>query len=139
MDKKLYIVPCKNTPITSLKVLIDSLYRTCNTLVRRSYARPTFKDPECTKVECIAERRSFEDLLALARTYFPETKETDLMSVLIELGMKYYECSDIGKIVFHYAGTYYVSDGFDNSNINDCRLVDNTYIPSELQKIYEEI
>lgn len=64
----------------------------------------TYKDEECTDTQCGRARRSFEDLLEISRTYFPETTEIELAKTLQELGNKYNLiatfCGDINKIVF---------------------------------------
>lgn len=139
MKRELYIKPCLNTPITSVKVLIDSLYRNSDNNNRRNYARSTFKDPECTMPECCAGRRSFEDLLCLARTYFPKTTEVELMTVLKELEIKFYFCYDIKKMVFHYQGTESVSkSGFEEWAFRDDHIVKGSYTPTQLGEIYQK-
>lgn len=45
-------------------------------------------------------RRSFSDLLEIARTYFPDTTEKQLMMAMKEMGCYAMFCSDINKISF---------------------------------------
>jgi hypothetical protein len=141
-ERKLYIIPCHHTPITSLTVLIRSLYSNPDGS-HRSYARPTYKDTGCSIIECKAERRSFEDLLCLAQTYFPETTEVQLMSVLKELNLRYYFCSDIRKLVFHYKGDFYLSGNSFRSHFNQNGAFrcykEGTYTPQMLSDIYEQL
>ena len=64
----------------------------------------TYNDKECKDIECGRARRSFEDLLEISRTYFPETTEIELAKTLQELGNKHNLiasfCGDINKLVF---------------------------------------
>jgi len=98
----------------------------------------TYFDKECTQIQCSASRRSFEDLLSLCKTYFPETTEKDLMKTLIDMGMRYYRCGGIGKIVFHYRGDYLVKDGF-SIGLDNLGYVEETYLPKRLREIHEEV
>ena len=61
------------------------------------YASPTYFDRELTKLECNAHRRSFEDLLVIAKTYFPKTTKTQLMWALKRINIKFYHCNGIKK------------------------------------------
>lgn len=61
----------------------------------------TFLDIECNKLEDKQRRRSFDDLLVVARTYFPETTEEELAQVLTKIPkMRALFCRDIEKVVF---------------------------------------
>lgn len=70
----------------------------------------TYFDPECTKEECHCARRSFEDLLAICKTYFPRTTKKHLARLLYnlwltkKLNIATSFCPDIGAVVFrlHY-------------------------------------
>ena len=96
MDKKIYIN--NGNKQNSLKDLIDLLYS--GELGRTILASETYSDEACTVKECRPARRSFEDLLRIAKTYFPDTDEKDLMSTLKELEMRFWFCGDIEKFVF---------------------------------------
>ena len=65
----------------------------------------TYKDAECTIRECHSARRSFEDLLEISQTYFPETPEAELAKILLVLktsdfNMRCLYCINIHKWVF---------------------------------------
>ena len=65
------------------------------------YFQFTYLDHECTKEEDRQRRRSFDDLLVIARTYFPETTEEELAQVLTKTPrMRALFCRDIQKVVF---------------------------------------
>lgn len=100
----------------------------------------TYSDPECTIIQCSAYRRSFEDLLAIAKTYFPSTTEVRLMNVLKKMlngQLKFYRCSSIKKIVFHKSGSFSLdTDNF--SGYNDLPFCKSTYTPSQLSEIYQK-
>lgn len=135
-NKELYIKPLAGFPVKSLMDLIDSLYRTEDNPYFKTYARTTYKDKDCTKVECAAGRRSFEDLLCLAQTYYPETTEVDLMNVLAKIGIKFYFCNAIRKLVFHHKGYFYVSE-IKNCPTLNFPYAEGTYTLENLQSIYE--
>lgn len=77
----------------------------------------TYSDPECTQLECKAARRSFDDLLTISRTYFPETTEVELAKTLEQLRKERVVfclfCPDIERVVF-YRSTGYGHDSFKN-------------------------
>lgn len=66
------------------------------------YFKPTYSDPECTKLQCHQARRSFSDLLELCQTYFPETTKEQLAYVLLNKveNLNVFFCNDIRKFVF---------------------------------------
>lgn len=65
------------------------------------YFATTFLNANCTEQEDKQRRRSFDDLLVIARTYFPETTEEELAKVLTTTkGLRALFCNDIKKIVF---------------------------------------
>lgn len=105
------------------------------------YSVATYFDKECTDMQCYhGSRRSFEDLLCIANTYYPETSEEDLMRALVNIEINYYFCSDIHKIVFHYAGSYNPSThGFQIEKYNNVRYKVNTYTLPMLQEIYNKL
>lgn len=104
------------------------------------YFTETFADSEFKFQQCGAKsRRSFEDLLAIANTYFPNTTEEDLMLALTKLKfIKFYYCWDVEKIVFHGAGIYKIPD-FNLLCQNPEYYKENTYLPQKLKQIYENI
>ena len=137
MNKKLYIEPIPSIPINSLRDLIRSLY-TNQSGSKRDYARPTYHDKDCTRLECSAFRRSFEDLLTLARTYFPDTTKKELMLVLVDLDLSWTFCGDIGKIVFYYIGSDDICARDFEATIKRTHLkyTDDTYTAKALLDIY---
>lgn len=64
----------------------------------------TYKDEYCSIMDCHEARRSFEDLLEICQTYYPETTEEELAKTLFELhkkdNLQCLFCPDILKIVF---------------------------------------
>lgn len=138
MGKKLYIKPLEGHPIESLYDLIDVLYKDKNGN-RSPGARPTFLEEDFRSLDCDAWRRSFEDLLTLAQTYFPSTTETELMLTLEKLSVEFFYCSDIHKIVFHRDGGYNINAASFRKHLGfDSEYQDGTYAPSDLLKIYNE-
>ena len=88
-------------------------FRTLYTLMKHylNYYNPTtYSDPECTVQQCYSfRRRSFEALLELARTYFPETTDEELIKTIsrvsdffIKKGKKrvwIHYCQTVGAVV----------------------------------------
>lgn len=99
---KIYL---KEPELTSLSSLIFNGFSELVPYHRFYKFVTTYNDEECTKLECNPARRSFEDLLKIGRTYFPETTEGELISVLYELhkrfGIGAFWCPDIRKYVFY--------------------------------------
>lgn len=61
----------------------------------------TYSDEECSYEECHEARRSFYDLLEIARTYFPNTTEKELAEAISKLeNITCFICCDIEKYVF---------------------------------------
>ncbi len=66
----------------------------------------TYQDEECTITECHPARRSFEDLIEICKTAFPECTEKDVACVIMEMGkdpknfVSTFFCPDIHKPVF---------------------------------------
>lgn len=141
MPKKLYIELSKTKETKTVRDLIDSLYREVETGKRRRYARPTYTGVKCTRVECNAGRRSFEDLLTLARTYFPDTTEEELMKVLKSIRIKFYFCNQIKKAVFHFVGSNYGATLTTNNfyTLPAVGYANGTYTRDDLSKIYESM
>lgn len=49
----------------------------------------TFRDIECTQVQCRENKfRSFDDLLRIAQTYYPDLTRQELMKTLLTLDIK---------------------------------------------------
>lgn len=130
---KIYL---KEPDLTDLKSLIQYGYSA------NGYFVTTFEDKELTKVQYHSRaRRSFEDLLAISRTYFPETTEVDLMKVLIEIKIKYYFCGSTRKIVFHYNGNHYLNKEHLNDfkeHSKELTYKDSTYTIDDLIEIYQK-
>lgn len=133
---KIYL---KEPNLTDLKSLINNGYSANGYFVR------TFNDETCISVQCRGgARRSFEDLLAISKTYFPKTTEVDLMKVLKQINIKFYFCSSVKKIVFHYLGIFNLEkNGFDQylklENAKRILYSENTYTLKQLSNIYEQL
>lgn len=126
---KIYFV---NPDTTDLKKLLLSLYSS------GGYAKTTYFDPDFSKIQCNGLRRSFEDLLFICNTYFDEISEVDLMNALIEINIKFYRCSNISKIVFHFNGTNYINER-NFKDHNKFYYAENTYTPNDLIEILESM
>lgn len=66
---------------------------------------PTFFDKECTKAECYAARRSFNDIMSIVKVHFPKTTSEGLAHRLLRM-VKMKElscifCPQINKLVFY--------------------------------------
>lgn len=137
MATKMYIV--QNVPITSLATMLECLFTNPDGSPRL-FANPTYLDIECTVVECTGSRRSFEDLLVLANTYFPGTTEEDLMKAIIEVNLGYLYCPDIKKIVFCVYPTKLTKENLDEAIDWDkpyCN--EETFTPDRLMAVYSQI
>jgi hypothetical protein len=76
-------------------------------LLNRGFSGPlnlfveTFLDPEYSVIQTNAfKRRSFSDLLEIARTYFPDTTEKELMLALKEAKTIAVFCGEVKKVTF---------------------------------------
>ncbi len=120
----MYVRPVKSIPINCAKDVIDTLF-TFPDGTRSGYAQTTFADAELTQYECVGARRSFEDLLTITRTYYPETTEIELMGILRELNIGYWYCPDVRKIVFFTNGPCKVQiNSFDSLTKNGYETID---------------
>lgn len=74
----------------------------------RYHCHPTYYDKDFRFEQCRPARRSFEDLLALSKTYYPNTTEKELIEILHKLNeddqVVASFCGDIEKLVFLYIG-----------------------------------
>ncbi|MFA9239461.1 MAG: hypothetical protein ACEQSQ_06170 [Candidatus Paceibacteria bacterium] len=81
--------------------------------------KKTYRDPECTILECHSARRSFGDLVLICKTYFPETTEKEVAKTLFELnneiGVRASYCHTINKLVF-------LKSVYDKGQGLDCNL-----------------
>jgi hypothetical protein len=111
------------------------------TLFRKnSYFHKTYSDKELQVVECHGQRRSFEDLLAIANTYFEGTSEEELMQALIDNDVRYYFCGDINKIVFHHVtGNPEVAKDCSFEMYSNRNFVEETYTVERLHEILNNI
>lgn len=77
----------------------------------------TYSDPDCLEAQCHEARRSFSDIFAICKTYFPEATREEVAHTL--LNMKYMACTfcgDINKLVFRAVG---YKPFCDDSNLYD--------------------
>ena len=103
------------------------------------YAVKTYHDEFFKHIQCRAgSRRSFEDLLSIAKTYYPETTEEELMQSLINIRINFYYCHDISKIVFLGShGT--ILTKFVNFNDYNGKVREDSYTQEQLNKILKNI
>lgn len=89
----------------------------------------TYYDQNCTDEQCDEDRyRSFDDVLELTQTYFPQITKEELIRTLISLdiidavGRKMYffmsSCSDIRRVViyYHYSSCSYQQADYANQH-----------------------
>ena len=88
--------------------------------------RPSYSDEACTILECRPARRSFWAIVEIVRTYFTNaTKEEIAYIMLYDIGLCFFRCEDIGKIVFLRADNLFnifndmVSNCSDTKDITD--------------------
>lgn len=99
MDKKIYFKnPCLDKGLIEFLHSLFSEYRYADFYS----AVMTFKDKECTKVECRPARRSFQDIVKIVNTYYPNKYSLNRIATslyLMEDFLAFY-CPDIQKHVF---------------------------------------
>lgn len=81
----------------------------------------TFHDEEFRVIQCKRASRSFYELLLIAKTYFPETIEEELMLALKSNKCYAFYCPDVKHPVIYKNHTFRISDGYiytkdDNNN-----------------------
>ncbi len=107
------------------------------------FARATYYDFKCKKIQCLPSRRSFEDMLALVRTYFPNTRETTLAKIIRNKNLNYSYCGDINKIVFRNGPDYFSYPVEYESNLKQYMrgyvFLIGTYTPSMLYNLFKKI
>jgi len=64
-----------------------------------NYFCETYEDKKLTIEQCLVARRSFSDLLIIAKTYFPSITEKEVAEALVNDYTSYF-CTDIKKVVF---------------------------------------
>lgn len=122
----------------SLEELLNQLFSYSDNL----YSVATYCDKDFFEIQCLERtRRSFEDLMCIANTYFPGTTEVELMEAMYNIKLKFYSCYDIKKIVFHRAGGANISlyDNLFSGEINESECAKNTYTKKELTEILNEL
>jgi hypothetical protein len=97
----IYLKVPKNTVFEDIKALIIFGYTYNGT-----HFVATYKESECITLECKPANRSFEDLLEICQTYFPNSTDVDLANTLYELNqtplnLTYVYCADIHKSVYY--------------------------------------
>lgn len=96
--EKLYI-ETEGETITSIEQLLEIM-------IPRGvgyFEKTTYYDEECTKRQCGAYRRSFDDLYILFKTYFPTITKKEALLAMGWHDLHFYFCEEINKIVFHRA------------------------------------
>lgn len=138
---KIYVKIKEGVKINNIKELIEYLYSKDGS--DHHYSQKTYRDEGCTNTQCKGYRRSFEDLYDLSKTYFPNATKPELMSALMSIPrLRWYRCNDIGKIVFHGAGSRQVSKEHFQIGINiglNGRLTKETHKLNELIEIIDQI
>lgn len=85
---------------------------------RNRYFTETYSDLECTEVQTYAgKRRSFSDLLEIARTYFPDTTEKELMQALVEARLFGCWCHNINKVTFMKADGSFLMSAYRSDEV----------------------
>lgn len=138
VHEKLYFEQSKNCE--TLKDLLIDFYSkySHDNYNRKGYSRITYLDVGLTEVESFARRRSFEDLLVLSKTYFPDTTEEILMQTLYDIDISFYFCAGIKKIVFHYKGDHSINSNSFNGIVT-YQILENTWKGKDLAEICKNI
>ena len=107
--EKIYILGKKPETINELLRTLYSYVTNDNSIFK---AIETYSDEECLTPQCsTCKNRSFDDLMCIVNTYFPDTNEATLITELMNLMItgdnnKYFcwimFCSDIHKPVINY-------------------------------------
>lgn len=93
--------------------------------------QPTYEDKEFTKTQCKSARRSFNDLLRIAKTYFPKTTQKELATILVNKYASFY-CAGMQLVIFlkEYKpgfclrmGDDYTQDFVDKNNLTYNKIV----------------
>ena len=87
----------------SIKTPIDLLNILYNSEISFYTYKTTYYDEECLNVQCRkSTRRSFNDLIDLCQTYFPNISNDEVLESMLDADINnFYYCEDIKKIVFH--------------------------------------
>lgn len=97
-----YILPLyfeKGYEASNIKELLLMFYNDGTDL--GGSASTTYYDPECTNTQCDSGKiRSFENVLSIVLTYFPETSFEDFVTTLIQLDIKNTKLKSDKKLVF---------------------------------------
>jgi hypothetical protein len=98
---------------------------------RQYYSYETYSDEKCTQVQCYAGKmRSFDDLIILANTYYPNTDEKTLMLEIMNLDYRgrygliypmFYYCSDIHKSTLKFINYVYEEILLDRKYVQDSK------------------
>lgn len=123
----------KNNP-SVLKDLLLELFSNGGATKRTNVT--TYSNKDCTTVQCSSGRlRSFDDVLKIAKTYFPRTTAKKLIKELLTLDfglseplyLKMSNCTTIRRIVM-----WYDTDHFEANSIFDISKYDSEYSWKEL-------
>ena len=100
----------------------------------------TYYDKECTNIQGDENRRSFDDLYILFKTYFPEITKKEVLE-LIAIDLHFYFCDGICKIVFHrvYGKPKAILKNFKDTkyNVSIDKYIKNTHTLSDFVDILE--
>lgn len=97
----IYLKQAQETPPKSINDLIRMLYPVTS---RVTMATTTYKDPGCNYLQCDKSYRSFDDILELVKTYFPEVTEKDVIKKLLSIRIIYNDI-DGEKLLYPNIGT----------------------------------
>lgn len=127
MEEKIYV----NFEIPETIPEFLAKFFSCTHMNDRRTNVETFSDEACTTLQCSAGRfRSFDDVLILVNTYYPETSPKDLMHILLSLDLK----TKAGRQLYLHMG--------DCSTIQRIRMLfyherpTNVFMSSKLQSKY---
>lgn len=134
--KKIYFKDAEKAK--SLKKLMLLLFSSVNG--DNKYSVQTFLDKELKILDCKEQsRRSFEDLLCIANTYFKNVTELRLMKCLYDINIHFYYCSDINKIVFHFVITAPCLKNGSFLLYNYKKLKKGTYTIDQLENLLNKV
>ena len=136
---KIYLKEFKKTRKSTVKSLLHCLLSDENNIVKKStwthilFSKATFHDVNCQFLQCSTnKRRSFEDMVDLCKTYFPNVTDKKVAKSLEELFKEFENeqfgflfCPDISK---------WVLVGTSNNDIRYC----NNYARSHLRTYVKE-
>jgi len=129
---QLFIEETPKTPLDLLYIMYPEGSTYCKVY--------TYYDKECTDLQGNENRRSFDDLYILFKTYFPEITKKEVLE-LIAIDLHFYFCDRICKIVFHRVDgkPKAILENFKDTkyNVSIDKYTENTHTLSDFIDILE--